>query len=361
MEKFIGAKLCLFNKRIKEIEKIFCSISYKNDIKKFNTLSKEYRKLKNITNLFNIWIVNKKDMHQYAELMKDCDLYELAKIEYNIFKKKKHELEKKIYKLFSYKNDNNKTGCFIEIRSASGGDEASIFAGDLFRMYTKYSEIKRWKIKIVSLTHSDRGGFKEVIMKINGKNVLNKLRFESGGHRVQRIPKTESQGRTHTSTCTIAVIPEVKHSKKILIKSSDLKIDTFKSSGAGGQHVNTTDSAIRITHIPTGNVVECQNERSQHKNRSRAMEVLYARIKNQEEKKVREKNSNIRKNLLGSGDRSDRNRTYNFAQNRITDHRINLSLYCLDKVLNGALDLIIDPIIRKYEVENFFAFDKNIY
>ncbi|WP_343184152.1 peptide chain release factor 1 [Buchnera aphidicola (Ceratovacuna keduensis)] len=352
MKKFILKKLCLFKYRIKKIEKMFCNINYKNNEKKFNDLSKEHHKLKNIVNLFNSWKYNFNKIEQCIDLMKDNDLYKLAKEEYNFFKKKNNILEKKIYKFFTIKNG-GKNSCFIEIRSASGGDEASIFAGDLFRMYNKYAEIKNWKTNIINISYGDRGGFKEAIIKINGKNVFEKLKFESGGHRVQRIPKTENQGRTHTSTCTVAVIPEIKNSKEFVIKNSDLKIDTFKSSGAGGQHVNTTDSAIRITHIPTGNVVECQNERSQHKNKSRAMEVLYSRIKNQEEKKIKEKNSNIRKNLLGSGDRSDRNRTYNFSQNRITDHRLNFSLYCLDKVLNGNLDLIIDPIIKKYEINKF--------
>ncbi|WP_343154895.1 peptide chain release factor 1 [Buchnera aphidicola (Pseudoregma panicola)] len=352
MKKFIVKKLYSFKSRIEKIEKMFCNISYKNNKKKFNNLLKEHHKLKNIVSLFDSWKENLKKIVQCKDLMKYNDLYELAKEEYVFFKRKNNVLKKKIYKLFTSKKK-SKNGCFVEIRSASGGDEASIFAGDLFRMYTKYSDIKNWKMNIININYGYRGGFKEIIIKINGKNVFEKLKFESGGHRVQRIPKTENQGRTHTSTCTVAVIPEIKNSKEFVIKNSDLKIDTFKSSGAGGQHVNTTDSAIRITHIPTGNVVECQNERSQHKNKSRAMEVLYARIKDQEEKKIKEKNSNIRKNLLGSGERSDRNRTYNFSQNRITDHRINLSLYCLDKILDGDLDLIINPIIQKYEINKF--------
>ncbi|BGI51363.1 MAG: peptide chain release factor 1 [Buchnera aphidicola (Ceratovacuna japonica)] len=353
MKKFIFKKLYIFKNRIKKIENMFCNISYKNDQKKFNNLTKEYNKLKNIVNMFNNWINNYNKIKQCIYLIKNNELCELAKEESKFLKIKNNVLEKKIYKFF-IKNDDHKTkSCFIEIRSAAGGDEASIFAGDLFRMYTKYAEMKNWKIKIMNLNNGDRGGFKEVIIRVLGKNVLTKLKFESGCHRVQRIPKTESQGRTHTSTCTVAIIPEIKSIKEFIIKSSDLKIDTFKSSGAGGQHVNTTDSAIRITHIPTGNVVECQNERSQHKNKSRAMKVLYSRIKNQEEKKIKEKNSSIRKNLLGSGDRSDRNRTYNFSQNRITDHRINLSLYCLDKILDGNLDLIINPIISKFEANKF--------
>ncbi|WP_343190060.1 peptide chain release factor 1 [Buchnera aphidicola] len=354
MKKFIYKKLFKFENRIKKIEKMFCNINYINDKNKFNNLSKEHYRLKKIINLFNSYIKNCKKINECIDLMKDEDLSKLAKKEQKILKEKKKKIKKKIYKFFITKKNNN-TGCFLEIRSASGGDEASIFAGDLFKMYTKYAEIKNWKFKIINISCGDRGGFKEIIIKIVGKNVFNKLKFESGGHRVQRIPKTENQGRIHTSTCTIAIIPVVKNSKKLIIKSSDLKIDTFKSSGAGGQHVNTTDSAIRITHIPTGNVVECQNERSQHKNKAKAMEVLYARIKDQEDKKIKKKNSNIRKNLLGSGDRSDRNRTYNFPQNRITDHRINLSLYCLDKVLNGQLDLITNPIIQKYEINEFFT------
>ncbi|WP_343188328.1 peptide chain release factor 1 [Buchnera aphidicola (Ceratoglyphina bambusae)] len=353
MKNFINEKLLLFTIRIKKIEKNLYKASYKKYEKKFNNLSKEYYKLKYIINLFNNWKKNEKIINQHIDLFSDVDLCNLAKEECKMVKKKNKLIEKKIYNFFSTKTYSNKNGCYIEIRSASGGDEASIFAGDLFKMYIKYADRKKWKTKIMNIIYGDRGGFKEAIIKVNGRNSLKNLNLESGGHRVQRIPKTENQGRTHTSTCTVAIIPDSNDKKKIFIKNSDLRIDTFKSSGAGGQHVNTTDSAIRITHLPTGNVVECQNERSQHKNKSKAMEILYARIKNQEEKKNQERKSNIRKSLLGSGERSDRNRTYNFSQNRITDHRIDLSLYCLDKVLNGDLDLIIKPVLKEYKKKMF--------
>ena len=246
---------------------------------------------------------------------------------------------------------NDKYSCFIEIRSATGGDESSIFVSDLFKMYTRYSEHCTWKVEIINASDNERGGFKEIIAKITGKGVCGRLKFESGGHRVQRIPETESQGRIHTSTCTVAVMPVIPKIKKEEINFSDLKIDTFRSSGAGGQHVNTTDSAIRITHLPTGNVVECQDERSQHKNKAKALSILSSRIHAAKIAKSKEENASMRRILLGSGERSDRNRTYNFPQNRITDHRINLTIYKLDEVLQGKLDLLIDPIIQEHQAD----------
>ncbi|HMI76872.1 MAG TPA: peptide chain release factor 1, partial [Buchnera sp. (in: enterobacteria)] len=246
---------------------------------------------------------------------------------------------------------NDAHGCFIEIHAATGGDEAAIFAGDLFRMYSRYSEIRSWNIQVINVNESEKGGFKEIIAKVTGLGACGRLKFESGGHRVQRVPKTESQGRIHTSTCTVAIMPEVLEIEHTIINTKDLKIDTFRSSGAGGQHVNTTDSAIRITHIPTGSVVECQDERSQHKNKAKALSVLTARIHASEISKRNAKNSLLRRNLLGSGERSDRNRTYNFPQNRITDHRINLTVHCLDEVLNGKLDCLIEPIMQEHQAD----------
>ena len=236
-----------------------------------------------------------------------------------------------------------------------GGDEAALFAGDLFRMYSRYAEARRWRVEIMSASEGEHGGYKEIIAKISGDGVYGRLKFESGGHRVQRVPATESQGRIHTSACTVAVMPELPDAELPDINPADLRIDTFRSSGAGGQHVNTTDSAIRITHLPTGIVVECQDERSQHKNKAKALSVLGARIHAAEMAKRQQAEASTRRNLLGSGDRSDRNRTYNFPQGRVTDHRINLTLYRLDEVMEGKLDMLIEPIIQEHQADQLAA------
>ncbi|WMC20329.1 MAG: PCRF domain-containing protein [Enterobacteriaceae bacterium PSpyr] len=337
----------LYYKKIKKISKIYFKIKkilnfekvIKNNII-YKKITNEYKKLNDINFLFLNWIQNRKKKN----------------ILYNI---KIKEIEKKIliYLIKEKKKNNN---CFIEIKAGTGGNEASLFTKKLFKMYYYYSEIKNWKTKIIYINQSEYKGYKEIIFTINGKNVYNNLKFESGGHRVQRIPKTETQGRIHTSTCTIAILPKIKKKHYKNIDLSNIKIDTFKSSGAGGQHVNTTDSAVRITHIPTNIVVECQNERSQHKNKSKALEVLFARIKKIELLKQNKKNSLIKKNLLGSGDRTDRKRTYNFQKNRITDHRINLTLYCLEEIINGNIDILISLLKKKYNLNKLYFFLKNI-
>lgn len=246
------------------------------------------------------------------------------------------------------KDDNN---CYLEIRAGAGGDEAAIFAGDLFRMYSRFAERQGWRVSIVSCNDGEYGGYKEVIAKIDGEHVYGRLKFESGGHRVQRVPETESQGRVHTSACTVAVLPEVPEAEQIEINPSELKIDTFRASGAGGQHVNKTDSAIRITHLPTGLVVECQDERSQHKNRAKAMSVLSARLQAAEDERHRAAEQSTRRNLVGSGDRSERIRTYNYPQGRLSEHRINLTLYRLSEILEGDLDCVITPLVQEYQAD----------
>jgi peptide chain release factor 1 len=252
-----------------------------------------------------------------------------------------------IQQLLLPKDNNDGKNVFLEIREGTGGDEAAIFSGDLFRMYCKYAESYKWKVEIISQNHGDHGGYKEIISLITGKGVYSKLKFESGAHRVQRVPDTESQGRVHTSACTVAVMPEVESVEDVDIKKADLRIDTFRSSGAGGQHVNKTDSAIRITHIPTGVVVECQDDRSQHKNKARAMALLSARLKLSQEAVAAENIAEERRSLVGSGDRSERIRTYNYSQGRITDHRINLTLYKLSEIMEGSLDGVIQPLINE--------------
>ena len=259
------------------------------------------------------------------------------------------ELEVELQKLLLPKDPNDEKNIFLEIRAGTGGDEAAIFSGDLFRMYCKYAEKHRWKVEILSESLGDHGGYKEIISQIIGQGVYSKLKFESGAHRVQRVPETESQGRVHTSACTVAVMPEADQVDEIDINKGDLRIDTFRASGAGGQHVNKTDSAIRITHLPSGMVVECQDERSQHKNKARAMSLLSARLKSAQEEAAAENIAEERRSLVGSGDRSERIRTYNYSQGRVTDHRINLTLYKLGEVMEGQLDEVVQPLINEHQ------------
>ena len=240
---------------------------------------------------------------------------------------------------------------FLEIRAGTGGDEAALFAGDLFRMYKRYAENNKWKVEVLSLSEGDHGGYKEIISRVVGNGAYAKLKFESGAHRVQRVPQTESQGRVHTSACTVAILPEPEDVEDVNIDPSDLRVDTYRASGAGGQHVNKTDSAIRLTHIPSGIVVECQDERSQHKNRARAMSLLSARLKDSEVQKQQDERAERRRNLVGSGDRSERIRTYNFSEHRVADHRINLTLYKLNEILEGGLDQLVEPLNREHQAE----------
>lgn len=359
MNNSIFNKLKVLRNRYEEIEIMLAQKNIISNREQLKTLSQEYLKLSEIINHFIQWERLSFEIKNIALLIDDAEMREIAKEELFLLNKKKKSLELEINNLLLPKDPNDQHSCFIEIRAATGGDEASIFASDLFRMYTRYAESCSWKVDIMSISESVKGGFKEIIIKISGKGASGRLKFESGGHRVQRVPETESQGRIHTSTCTVAVMPVIPEDKKEKINPSDLKIDTFRSSGAGGQHVNTTDSAIRITHIPTGNVVECQDERSQHKNKAKALSILSARIHAAKIEKKHQENSFIRKNLLGTGERSDRNRTYNFPQNRITDHRISLTIYKLDQVLEGKLDLIIDPITKEHQADMLFSLSKS--
>ncbi|XBC39887.1 MAG: peptide chain release factor 1 [Buchnera aphidicola (Chaetogeoica yunlongensis)] len=351
MKSSVIEKLESLHKRYEEIESMLSDSKIISNQEEFCKLSKEYLRLTNINSCYMKWKKSTNDIKSIKLLMLDNELRDIAEEEFKIISAKIEKLETKINSLLLPLDFNDVKGCFIEIRAATGGDEAAIFSGDLLRMYVRYSEFYNWKTEIINSTYGIKGGYKDVIVKIIGKYSYGRLKFESGGHRVQRVPKTESQGRIHTSTCTVAVIPVIPEKEVKQINMSDLKIDTFKSSGAGGQHVNTTDSAIRITHIPTGQVVECQDERSQHKNKAKALSVLISRLHALELCSRREKNALIRRDLLGTGVRSDRNRTYNFSKNRVTDHRINLVVYCLEEVLNGKLDVLIEPIIRNHNAE----------
>ncbi len=281
----------------------------------------------------------------------DRDLREMAQADLGPAEQRREALEKELHMFLLPSDPLDGNNVFLEIRGAAGGDEAAIFAGDLHRMYLKYAESRRWQVEIISESRGEHGGYKEVISRIVGHGAFSQLKFESGAHRVQRVPETEAQGRVHTSTATVAVLPEIEEAQAKAINPADLKVDTFRSSGAGGQHVNKTESAIRITHLPSGIVVECQDERSQHKNRARAMSLLQARLLDAERSKQQTEQAATRKKLVGTGDRSERIRTYNFPQSRITDHRINLTLYQLPRVMEGDLDPVIQPLIAEHQAE----------
>ncbi|MEQ5723930.1 peptide chain release factor 1 [Providencia rettgeri] len=355
MKPSIVAKLEALQERYEEIEAHLADAGVIADQDRFRALSKEYAQLSDVAKCFSAWRTVQDDIETAEMLLDDPEMKEMAQEELKEAKARNEELEQQLQLLLLPKDPDDEYNCFVEIRAGAGGDEAAIFAGDLFRMYSRYAENNRWRVELMSTSDGEYGGFKEVIAKISGDSVYGRLKFESGGHRVQRVPETESQGRIHTSACTVAILPELPEAELPEISPADLRIDTFRSSGAGGQHVNTTDSAIRITHIPTGIVVECQDERSQHKNKAKAMSVLGARIRQAEMDKRQAAEASERRNLLGSGDRSDRIRTYNFPQGRVTDHRINLTLYRLDEVMEGKLDSLIQPIINEYQADQLSA------
>lgn len=324
-----------------------------SDQNRFRDLSKEYAELEPIVNCFKQYQKNSEALTQAKELLDDAEgeMKELAAEEIKELNTSQLELEQQLKTLLLPKDPNDERNVFLEVRAGTGGNEAAIFAGNLFRMYSRYAENKGWKVEIVSQNEGEHGGFKEVISRIVGQGVYSQLKFESGAHRVQRVPVTESQGRIHTSACTVAIMAEAEEVDNVDINPADLRIDTYRSSGAGGQHVNTTDSAIRITHIPTGLVVECQDERSQHKNKARALSLLSARLLDAEQAKQQREQAATRKSLVGSGDRSERIRTYNYPQSRVTDHRINLTLYKLDEIMEGDLDPVIQPLIKELQAE----------
>ena len=355
MKDSIIAKLESLKERYEELEALLGDVSVISDQDKFRAYSKEYSQLEEVVKCFNRWTQLNQNIEEAEILLDDPEMKEMAEMEIEESKAEIEEVEQQLQILLLPKDPNDEYNCYLEIRAGTGGDEAGIFAGDLFRMYSRYAESKRWRMEVLSESESEQGGFKEIIVLVSGEGVYGQLKFESGGHRVQRVPKTESQGRIHTSACTVAVMPELPESEMPEINPADLRIDTYRSSGAGGQHVNTTDSAVRITHIPTGIVVECQDERSQHKNKAKAMSVLASRIVQAEQERQAAEQTDMRRNLLGSGDRSDKIRTYNYPQGRVTDHRINLTIYRLDEVINGKIDELIQPIITEYQADQLAA------
>jgi peptide chain release factor 1 len=343
--------------RYEEVQHLLGDPDVIGDQDKFRALSREYSQLEEVTQCFQAYQQAQEDLEAAEDMAKEDDeeMREMALEEIKEAKETIERLADELQILLLPKDPNDSRNCFLEIRAGAGGDEAGIFAGDLFRMYSRFAEKRGWRIEVMSANESEQGGYKEMIAKVSGEDVYGVLKFESGGHRVQRVPATESQGRVHTSACTVAIMPEIPEAEIPEIKASDLKIDTFRASGAGGQHVNTTDSAIRITHLPTGTVVECQDERSQHKNKAKAMSVLAARIIQAEEAKRAAEVSDTRRNLLGSGDRSDRIRTYNYPQGRVSDHRINLTLYRLSEVMEGDLQSLVDPVMQEHQADQLAA------
>ena len=350
-------KLDALQDRFEELTALLGDAEVISNQNHFRAYSKEYAEVEPVVSAYRQLRKVQGDLEGAQALLKDSDpdMREMAEDEVAEAKLQLVELEANLQRMLLPKDPSDGRNVFLEIRAGTGGDEAAIFSGDLFRMYSRYAERRGWRVEVLSASEGEHGGYKEVIARVEGDNVYGKLKFESGAHRVQRVPETESQGRIHTSACTVAVLPEPDEQAAIDINPADLRIDTYRSSGAGGQHVNTTDSAIRITHIPTGTVVECQEERSQHKNRARAMAWLSAKLKDQQEAAAHKEISDTRKLLVGSGDRSERIRTYNFPQGRVTDHRINLTLYSLNEVIVGGVEAIIEPLLAEYQADQLAA------
>jgi peptide chain release factor 1 len=339
----LRAKLDSMVTRLDALNQLLASETATKDMDQFRKLSREHADAAQVVAVYQRYRQAEGD----AEAARELDLAE----ELKAARASMERLEAELQKALLPKDPNDERNIFLEVRAGTGGDESGLFAGDLFRMYSRYAERKGWQVEIISESPSEKGGYKEVIARIAGQGAFSRLKFESGGHRVQRVPETEAQGRIHTSACTVAVLPESEKIDDVVLNPAELRIDTFRASGAGGQHVNKTDSAIRVTHLPTGIVVECQDNRSQHKNRERALSVLAARIKDQQEKAQAAKTASTRKSLIGSGDRSERIRTYNFPQGRVTDHRINLTLHKIDRILDGELDDILDALANEHQTE----------
>ena len=346
-------KLHILSYRYTEVGGLLSDPAVMSNQNRYCELGKEYAQLEPVVKCFQEFQQNAKALEAAREMASEkySELKELAEEELDQLIIKKSELEDQLKLLLVPKDPNDERNVFLEIRAGTGGSESAIFAGDLFRMYARYAEKKGWNVVVISSHGSERGGFKEIIVRVAGGGVYSQLKFESGAHRVQRVPVTESQGRIHTSTCTVAVMPAVEEIDQIKMNPAELRIDTYRASGAGGQHVNRTDSAVRITHLPTGVVVGCQDERSQHKNKARAMSLLQSKLLNAERVKQEQKQAAQRKLLVGSGDRSERIRTYNFPRGQVTDHRINLTLYQLDEVMEGDLEPVIGPLIRELQAE----------
>jgi peptide chain release factor 1 len=355
MKESIAAKLQQLTLRLEELNGLLSSEHATDSMDRYRKLTREHAEITPVVELYKSYRRSEDDMRAAEEMAADPAMREFAETEIKEARARLEKLEAELQKELLPKDPNDERNIFLEIRAGTGGDESALFAGSLLRMYVRYAERHRLSAEIVSASASELGGYKEVIVRIVGQGVYSKLKFESGGHRVQRVPETEAQGRIHTSACTVAVIPEADPIADITINPADIRIDTFRASGAGGQHVNKTDSAVRITHLPTGLVVECQDDRSQHRNRAQAMSVLASRLLDRERRERQDKEAAHRKSLIGSGDRSERIRTYNFPQGRVTDHRINLTLYKIESIMDGELDEIVNALSQEFQAEQLAA------
>lgn len=344
-------KLANLSERLEEINRLLSSEGVTDNMDNYRKIMQEHTEITPIVEQYHIYVQTESDLKEAHAMLSDPEMKEFAQEEIESGKQRLEEVELTLQKLLLPKDPNDDKSIFLEIRAGTGGDESGLFAGDLFRMYSRYADRQGWKVEVVSANEGEVGGYKEIIAKINGYGAYSKLKFESGGHRVQRVPDTETQGRIHTSACTVAILPEVEEVGDVEINPADIRIDTFRASGAGGQHINKTDSAVRITHAPTGIVVECQDGRSQHANKAQAMQVLAARIKAKQVDEQQSKIASERRNLIGSGDRSERIRTYNYPQGRITDHRINLTLYKIEAITEGDMDELIGALSNEYQAD----------
>jgi len=355
MKSSIAAKLDQARQRLGDIGALLSSENATRDMEQYRKLSREHAELEPIVKLFSEYRETEQHVAEAQELLVDSEMKTYAESEIKAGRERLAALESELQKLLLPKDPNDERNIFLEVRAGTGGDESALFAGDLFRMYSRYAERQGWQVEIISESAGEVGGYKEIIARIIGQGAYSMLKFESGGHRVQRVPATETQGRIHTSACTVAVLPEASAIGDVVLNSADLRIDTFRASGAGGQHVNKTDSAVRVTHLPTGIVVECQDGRSQHKNKEKALAVLAARIKDKQRREQQAKEAATRKSLIGSGDRSGRIRTYNFPQGRVTDHRIGLTLYKISDIMDGDLSELTQALLAEHQAEQLAA------
>jgi len=353
LNKSLKFKLDQLLDRYEELGALLSDSDVISDQNRFRSYSKEYADIEPVVICFRQFESESSELEDAQAMLKDPDddIREMAETEIGELENALEIRDSRLQKLLLPKDPHDANNVFLEIRAGTGGDEAAIFAGDLFRMYTRFAETQNWKMEILNERHGDHGGYKEVIARVDGKNAFGKMKFESGAHRVQRVPQTESQGRVHTSACTVAVLPELDNIEVIEIAKNDLRVDTYRASGAGGQHVNKTDSAVRLTHLPTGIVVECQDERSQHKNKARAMSLLQAKLMDKAQTEQSNEQAETRRSLVGSGDRSEKIRTYNFPDGRVTDHRINLTIHRLPQVMTGELDPIVDQLIIEHQAD----------
>ena len=351
MKASIATKLAQLSGRLEELNRLLSAENATANLDAYRKLTREHAEIAPVVELYQRYREGEADIEAAQEMSGDPDAREFAESEMRQTRERLAGIEEELQKRLLPRDPNDERNIFLEVRAGTGGAESALFAGELFRLYSRYAERNRWQVEVVSQSPSDLGGFKEIIAKISGSGAYSRLKFESGGHRVQRVPVTETQGRIHTSACTVAVMPEADEIADVVLNPAELRVDTFRASGAGGQHVNKTDSAVRVTHLPTGIVVECQDDRSQHKNRARALAILAARIKDKQLSEQRARLAATRKSLIGSGDRSERIRTYNFPQGRVTDHRINLTLYKIDRIMDGDLDELISALQAEHQAE----------